>query len=109
MNYLISNNPKQKVYDGLKSTTIEEIVPHLKQQDIVGFDTETTGLRFDSEELLLVQISSREHNYLIDAQSVDLQPIKGLFESTRVIKIAHNVKFDYKFLKFNGITCTGTT
>jgi DNA polymerase-1 len=108
MNYLISNNPEQKVYDGLTLTTLEEIIPHLKAQIIVGFDTETTGLRFDSEELLLVQISSKEHNYLIDAQSVDLQPIKGLFESPRIIKIAHNVKFDYKFLKFNGITCENT-
>jgi DNA polymerase-1 len=108
MNYLISNNPQQEVYPGLVSTTLDDAIPHLRQQDIVGFDTETTGLRFDSEELLLVQISSKDHNYLIDAQTVDITPIKGLFESRRIIKIAHNVKFDYKFMRQAGITCQNT-
>ena len=84
MNYLISNNPQQEVYPGLVSTTLDDAIPHLRQQDIVGFDTETTGLRFDSEELLLVQISSKDHNYLIDAQTVDITPIKGLFEVLHV-------------------------
>lgn len=108
MNYLISNNSQQPVYDGLTNIELIDAIPHLKQQDVVGIDTETTGLRWDSEELLLVQISSKDHNYLIDAQTVDLSPIKGLFQSTRILKIAHNIKFDYKFLKQQGIVCQNT-
>jgi DNA polymerase I len=91
-------------------TTIEELksaVEDLNRYPYLGFDTETTSLDPYSGRLRLVQLSSAESTYIIDMDCFgsdllnreDLQPLRELLSAARPIKVAHNAKFDAKWIK----------
>ncbi|MGI8654415.1 MAG: DNA polymerase [Pyrinomonadaceae bacterium] len=91
----------------------------LSQQSIVGFDTETTSLDPYSGRVRLVQFAAPGGSvYIIDldcfsggnnggaANNGDgiyhdeaLAPLKKLLAAARPVKIAHNAKFDAKWIK----------
>ncbi len=90
----------------------------LSQQSVVGFDTETTSLDPYSGRVRLVQFAAPGGSvYIIDldcfsdgndgaANSSDgiyrnaaLAPLKKLLADARPVKIAHNAKFDAKWIK----------
>ncbi|MEX0616597.1 MAG: DNA polymerase [Candidatus Woykebacteria bacterium] len=84
---------------------LKAIVEELERSPTIGIDTE--GTKFDpfTATLLLVQISTRDKIFVIDATKVDLTPIKHVLEAERPLKIAQNAKFDYNLLKAQaGIT-----
>ena len=62
MNYLITNSKSQSAYEGFGIISINEAISHLKKCDVVAVDTETTGFHWQDDKLLLLQISSTEHN-----------------------------------------------
>lgn len=78
---------------------LKKIVDELESQTALGLDTE--GTKFDpfTAKLLLVQISTKNKVYVIDATKVDLNQIKHILEAERPLKIAQNAKFDYSLLK----------
>ena len=74
---------------------------HLRKELIIGLDTETTGLDPHSSKLRLIQLATPAQVYLIDCfrlNAEQLTPILGLLAAPRPLKIAHNAKFDAKFL-----------
>ena len=84
---------------------LEKIVEELESSPTIGLDTE--GTKFDpfTAKLLLVQLSTKDKIYVIDATKVDLTPIKHILEAERPLKIVQNAKFDYSLLKAQaGIT-----
>ncbi len=93
-------------YDIISSQEgLEKIISELESQPTLGLDTE--GTKFDpfTAELLLVQISTKDNVYVIDATKVDLSPVKHILEADRPLKIAQNAKFDYSLLKVQaGVT-----
>jgi DNA polymerase-1 len=80
----------------------------LSRQSEVGFDTETTSLSPFEGRLRLVQFASAEAVYVFDifalaptgdaATSEALEPLRRLLAATRPVKIAHNAKFDAKWV-----------
>lgn len=94
-------------------TTPEELrraVDQLASRQVVGLDTETTDLDPYVSRLRLIQIASPENVFIIDLDKFsvydlkngdELAPLRRLIASARPIKIAHNAKFDAKFLKHN--------
>lgn len=85
-------------------TTAEEL-PHiaeeLRAQPMIGLDTETTGLDPHTSKLRLLQLAAPDASYIIDCfrlQPAQLAPLGELISSEQPIKIAHNAKFDSKFL-----------
>jgi len=94
-------------------TAIEEIF----RQPVVGLDTETTDLDPYTARLRLIQLATPDLVYLIDLNSfadTDLRTgdavvsLRRLMTSPRPIKIAHNAKFDAKFIKHNlGVDVVG--
>ncbi len=92
-------------------TTAEELrtaVEELSKQNLVGFDTETTDLDPYAGRLRLVQLATESGVLLIDLdrfadgdlkKSEALRPLRELLAAPRPVKIAHNAKFDAKWVK----------
>ena len=90
---------------------------HLAIQPVIGLDTETTDLDPYTARLRLVQLATNDGVYIVDLnqfsnedlrQSESLMPLRRLLSTARPIKIAHNAKFDAKFIKHNlGVDIVG--
>jgi len=79
----------------------------LLNKQAIGLDTETTELDPYLGRLRLIQLASADQVYIVDlnafgygdfSKSEALAPLRQLFTSPRPIKIAHNAKFDAKFI-----------
>src|SRR6266480_1318855 len=82
----------------------------LFNKQAIGLDTETTELDPYLGRLRLVQLASADNVYIVDlnafrdtdsSKSEALEPLRRLLAAPRPIKIAHNAKFDAKFIKHN--------
>jgi DNA polymerase I-like protein with 3'-5' exonuclease and polymerase domains len=93
--------------------TAEELrnaISFLTREPAIGLDTETTDLDPYTSRLRLIQLAATNCVYIVDLdhfQTDDLkrdealEPLRQLLASPRPIKIAHNAKFDAKFIKHN--------
>ena len=81
------------------NSTIEFAVSYLSKQMILGVDTETEGMDFTSKKMIMFQIGNKEHQFVIDTRSQSIEFLRDILESKEIIKILHNTKFDYKFIK----------
>ena len=81
----------------------------LAGERFLGFDTETTELDPYRGDLRLVQFSSGKATYVIDLKpfrsdgplysNPDLGPLRDLLSDPGTIKVAHNAKFDAKWVR----------
>ena len=88
---------------------LKKACDEMKREEFLGFDTETTELDPYKGELRLVQLSNGKNTYVTDVRSfsenggsrtdTDLAPLRDLLSSNRPIKIAHNAKFDSKWVR----------
>ena len=79
-----------------------QAVAELEKHDMLGVDIEGTGLDPYVDKLLLVQVGTAEKSYIFDAQRMSLfglEPLIALLENPKIIKLMHNGKFDYGFIK----------
>jgi DNA polymerase I-like protein with 3'-5' exonuclease and polymerase domains len=92
-------------------TTPQELrtaVEELKRHTVIGFDTETTTLDPYKGRLRLIQLAAPDGVRIIDLdkfansdmkKSEALAPLRELLADARPVKIAHNAKFDAKWVK----------
>ena len=82
----------------------------LSSQPALGLDTETTDLDPFTSRLRLIQLAAPDKVFIVDLNSFgrddlsereELAPLRQLLAAQRPIKIAHNAKFDAKFIKHN--------
>lgn len=79
---------------------LEEVANAIAASDVVGVDTETTGLDPHTAKIRLLQIGTGDKIYVIDLfKTGTMGPVKEALASEKVIKILQNAKFDQKFLK----------
>jgi DNA polymerase I len=87
---------------------LRHAVERMSDEPVVGFDTETTSLDPYSGNLRLVQLATPQRVYLFDifalagtnpALSDSLAPLKRLLAATQPVKVAHNAKFDAKWVR----------
>lgn len=74
----------------------------LEAEKIIGVDVEATSLDPYNGLLLMIQVASPSISYIFDARKLDLRNFKrfkDLLENKESIKILHNGKFDYKYIK----------
>ncbi|HSE17887.1 MAG TPA: DNA polymerase [Pyrinomonadaceae bacterium] len=92
------------------SDELRKAIEILATQPVVGLDTETTELDPYTSRLRLIQLATTDRVYIVDfdhfangdsTKSEALAPLRRLLEAPRPIKIAHNAKFDAKFIKHN--------
>ena len=100
MNYLVI-----KTADDLRKA-----IEILTTQPVIGLDTETTELDPFTSRLRLIQLATPDRVFIFDfdhlsngdaARNDALAPLRRILEAPRPIKIAHNAKFDAKFIKHN--------
>ena len=86
--------------------TIEYVAEYCASKTVLGVDTETEGLDFTCKKMIMLQIGDEGTQFVIDTRYVNIDALKPILESRDIIKIFHNAKFDYKFIKkWSGITC----
>jgi len=90
---------------------LRRAIERMSSEPVVGLDTETTDLDPYTSRLRLIQLGTPEGVSIVDldafssaadehlAHNPDLEPLRRLLEAPRPIKIAHNAKFDAKFIK----------
>src|SRR5437588_6844957 len=96
---------------------LQRAVDELSTKHAVGLDTETTDLDPYTARLRLIQLAAPDGVRIIDLdyfRDSDLKagealtPLRRLLAAPRPIKIAHNAKFDAKFLRHNlGVSLGG--
>src|SRR5918994_701628 len=100
MNYQVIKTPED----------LRKAIEALTSQPVIGLDTETTELDPYTSRLRLIQLATPDCVYIFDfdhfsngdaAKSDALDPLRRLLAAPRPIKIAHNAKFDAKFIKHN--------
>lgn len=89
--------------------TLKEACELLKKSDYLGFDTETTALDPYEGIVRLVQLSNGEETKVIDLKpfgergdlktSAELAPLREILAAPKPIKVAHNAKFDAKWVR----------
>ena len=85
-----------------KACTMQEACTFLNSLKVIGVDTETEGFDFTCKHLLMIQVGNKERQFIIDVRTTskdDIKLLKDVLENKEIIKILHNAKFDYKFLK----------
>jgi DNA polymerase-1 len=89
---------------------LSRAIETLTNQPVVGLDTETTDLDPYTSRLRLIQLAAPDKVFIFDLNAFQngdpskaeaLAPLRQLLEAQRPIKIAHNSKFDAKFIKHN--------
>lgn len=98
MNYQVIKNADE----------LRKAIETLATQPVVGLDTETTDLDPFTSRLRLLQLATPDRVFIVDFdhfangdKSDVLAPLRHLLAAPRPIKIAHNAKFDAKFIKHN--------
>lgn len=93
---------------------INTIIKELKQQKSFCFDTETTGLDTLADKLLGISFSWKAHEayyWPMPAEETQIArtiaPLKEVFASDAIEKIAQNLKFDWEVLDKYGIHIAG--
>jgi len=93
---------------------VEALLPELLAQKEVCFDTETTSLNELEAQIVGLALSWEVHKgyYILFPEDFDLagqwlSALKPFFESTTILKIGQNLKYDLKVLTNYGIEVRG--
>ncbi len=115
---IADNNIKNTDHDYKLIDTTElraNLISELGSQEVLCFDTETTGLNANDVELIGISFSNNSNTgYWVplpdDQVKVKeiLEEFRGIFENPSIKKIGHNIKYDALILKWYGIELAGT-
>jgi ribonuclease D len=88
---------------------LRAVAERLHDAAVLGVDTEAAGYHRYFDRISLVQISSRDENFLIDPLAVpDLSPLRELFADSGVETVFHDADYDLRILHRDaGITVGG--
>ncbi|MFU8827558.1 MAG: ribonuclease D [Brevefilum sp.] len=74
---------------------LHQAAQELAEADILAVDTESNSLYAYQEQVCLIQFSTRDKDYLVDALVLpDLSPLAEIFISDRILKVFHAAEYD---------------
>lgn len=79
--------------------SLDQCISYCSSKTVLAIDTETSGLDFLDDKILLFQIGDSDAQFVIDCTTVSIQPLIPLLLDVNIQKVFHNVKFDYKFIR----------
>lgn len=89
-----------KVLVARSQLAIEAAYETLSKAEVLGCDTETSGLSAKHGKLFSVQFSDGDFNVLVPlSENVSMGKLAALLENPQIVKIFHNAKFDLEFLR----------
>lgn len=114
-NTLKSFDSLEKNYSLLSTTEqVEKLVESIRKRAAVCFDTETTGLDPHKADLIGIAFSLKKDEgfYLpiqgdTDSSLELLEKFREVLESTEILKVGQNLKFDIRVLRKYGIKVRG--
>lgn len=94
----LPNLPKPTIVDN--ADALASLVVDLQAQDIVGVDTESNSLYVYHGRICLIQLSTRERDYIVDPLVLDdLGALRGVFRDGAIEKVFHAAEYDLICLK----------
>lgn len=82
---------------------INRAFERLSSAEVLGCDTETSGLSAKTSKLYSVQFSDGDFSVLVPiSEKIDLGKLAEILEDETIQKIFHNARFDLSFLNENG-------
>jgi ribonuclease D len=79
---------------------LKRIVEQLASEPLLAVDTESNSLYAYKERVCLIQLSTRQADYIIDPLSIDdLQPLAPLLAADHIEKVFHAAEYDVMCLK----------
>jgi 3'-5' exonuclease len=77
-----------------------EMVAALREEPVIGVDTESDGFHRFREKVTLIQISGPDQDWIIDRMTLnDLSPLAELLENPAQVKIFHGADYDVVSLR----------
>jgi len=74
---------------------LHDVIDELSAQDILAVDTESNSLYAYQEQVCLIQFSTRDKDYLVDALVLpDLSDLAPIFQSGQILKVFHAAEYD---------------
>jgi ribonuclease D len=81
-------------------SALRELVRRLQNEPLIAIDTESNSLYAYREKVCLVQISTRDHDWLVDPLAVrDLSPLGPLFADPDIENVFHASEYDIMCMK----------
>ncbi len=90
--------------DSLKNTELvwidqpqklRDCINELSAQDVLAVDTESNSLYAYQEQVCLIQFSTHEKDFLVDALALpDLSDLAPIFQSDQILKVFHAAEYD---------------
>ena len=96
---LVTNTTDAVESNAYTMGTMQDVVDYCADKQVLGVDTETEGFDWLVKKMIMFQIGDEDRQYVIDTRFVSIEPLRDILESKNIIKIFHNAKFDYKFIK----------
>jgi len=82
---------------------VGEMLTTIGAADVVGIDTETTGLDAATDRVRLIQIATAATVYVLDVFTLDPRLIAPLLVGDGPLLVGHNLAFDLRFLESAGL------
>jgi ribonuclease D len=78
---------------------LEAALHRLRGRPLIAADTEAAGYHRYLDRISLIQLSTREENFLIDPLAIeDLSPLRPLFEDPEVETVFHDADYDLRIM-----------
>jgi DNA polymerase I-like protein with 3'-5' exonuclease and polymerase domains len=85
--------------------TVRDVIDYAREKKCVAFDTETTGLNFFKDRIILVQIGDEERQYLVWWETLSKaeqeEILREVWMDEEIRKVGVNLKFDAKMILGN--------